>query len=223
MSKKSIKPRKKPVQERSKAKVEQILRAVLQLLSESGLEGVTAIKIAEKGQLSVASIYQYFPNIKAVIVFLYEKWLKELLLTYDRIEKKYYLKIPMEDFFIRLGDAFLTKTIFDPRAEAELFRASDVYPVLRAIDHEHSGIIAQRIAGYLKGYGSYWDKKTLKTFSLFIYQIMCTLQRNYVEEKYGASRQFKQWGEFMLLNLIKECFNGNKLKTKLPSSINPII
>lgn len=174
------------------------------MLDESGIESLTALKVAEKADISVASFYQYFPNVKAVIVDLYKQWLSKMMEMLDELEKENYLKMDMASFFTKIGDTFLQESVFSKKAEAELFRASDLFPVLRPVDQKHSEAIADRIAKYLVGYGSNWPRERLRMLGLFLYKVIVALQRSSVEQPERVSDQFKFWGERALLDLIRQ-------------------
>ncbi|GAB4588900.1 TetR/AcrR family transcriptional regulator [Nocardia sp. IFM 10818] len=59
--------RRAPSQQRSRARVDRILRAARELLEESGPAAVTTRAVAERAGVPVASIYQYFANREAVL------------------------------------------------------------------------------------------------------------------------------------------------------------
>ncbi|MEU7219936.1 TetR/AcrR family transcriptional regulator [Nocardia iowensis] len=59
--------RREPVQERSRERVERLLSAAQELVDEQGPEAVTTRAIAERAQLPVATLYQYFANREAVL------------------------------------------------------------------------------------------------------------------------------------------------------------
>lgn len=73
----SLKPRKRPVQARSKATVDAILRGAAQVLQKSGYAGATTDRIAARAGVSVGSLYQYFPNKDAVLVALAQRHIDE--------------------------------------------------------------------------------------------------------------------------------------------------
>ena len=63
-----ISARKLPSQARSAGLVSTILEAAAQVLAEEGAPRFTTARVAEKADVSVGSLYQYFPN-KAAILF----------------------------------------------------------------------------------------------------------------------------------------------------------
>jgi AcrR family transcriptional regulator len=74
-----LKARKQPLQERSRETVVVILEAAARVLEERGLEGYNTNAIAERGGISVGSVYQYFPNKDALTLALIERFEDALL------------------------------------------------------------------------------------------------------------------------------------------------
>lgn len=72
-----LKPRKAPLQARSKATVDAILSAAAQVLKRKGYAAATTDRIAERAGVSVGSLYQYFPNKDAILVALAERHIDE--------------------------------------------------------------------------------------------------------------------------------------------------
>ena len=59
--------RRKPVQQRSAQRVEKMLEACAQLIDEVGYDGLTTTLIAERAGVAVGSLYQFFPDKRAVV------------------------------------------------------------------------------------------------------------------------------------------------------------
>ncbi len=76
MPKKSTKPRKLPVQKRSRDTVEVILEAAAHVFMKKGYAAGTTNHIAHKAGVSIGSLYQYFPNKDAILVSLAEQHLE---------------------------------------------------------------------------------------------------------------------------------------------------
>ena len=62
----SIQPRRLPMQARSRERVERILDAAAQLLTEEGYNAVKTNTIAKRAGVSIGSVYQFFPNRYAI-------------------------------------------------------------------------------------------------------------------------------------------------------------
>lgn len=65
-----VSPRKSPLQERSRRTVERILDAAARIFHEQGYACATTNDIADEADVSVGSLYQYFPNKDALLVAL---------------------------------------------------------------------------------------------------------------------------------------------------------
>ncbi|WP_299640528.1 TetR family transcriptional regulator [uncultured Tateyamaria sp.] len=63
----SIKIRKTPVQARSKARVEQILKAAEEMISDHGSDGLKMSAVAKRADVPIGTVYQFFPNKSALI------------------------------------------------------------------------------------------------------------------------------------------------------------
>ncbi|UCF85769.1 MAG: TetR/AcrR family transcriptional regulator [Desulfobacteraceae bacterium] len=74
---KAIKPRKTPVQERSKFTVEIIYEAAVQVFTENGYAGATTDLIAERAGVSIGTLYQYFPNKKAILIGIWNRGMED--------------------------------------------------------------------------------------------------------------------------------------------------
>jgi len=60
-------PGRRPRQERSRQRVENILAIALQLMVEHGAEALAMREIARRAGVQISSIYQYFPSKSAII------------------------------------------------------------------------------------------------------------------------------------------------------------
>lgn len=74
----ALKPRKRPAQARSRATVAALLEAGAQVLERDGLDGFNTNRVAARAGVSVGSLYQYFPNKRALLVALIEQAQTEL-------------------------------------------------------------------------------------------------------------------------------------------------
>ena len=63
----SLNPRKKPQQRRSRATIDTIFEATIQVLLANGFDKTTTIQIADRAGVSPGSLYQYFPNKRALL------------------------------------------------------------------------------------------------------------------------------------------------------------
>jgi AcrR family transcriptional regulator len=73
-----IQPRRQPVQARSRERVEKILDAAVQLLIEEGYDAVKTNAIARRADVSIGSVYQFFPNRFAIFGALAERYREKI-------------------------------------------------------------------------------------------------------------------------------------------------
>src|SRR5690554_7454927 len=62
-----VTPRRKPVQARSRERVDAILRHAAAIFHENGVDGTSMSAIARQSDMSLASLYRYFPNKAAIV------------------------------------------------------------------------------------------------------------------------------------------------------------
>lgn len=74
----TLEPRKSPVQARSTASVEAILKATIQVLLKVGKESLTTTRVAARAGVSVGTLYQYFPNKSALLRAALERHMDEI-------------------------------------------------------------------------------------------------------------------------------------------------
>src|SRR5687768_4516482 len=75
----SLSPRKKPQQRRSLVTIDTIFEATIQVLLANGLDGITTIQIAERAGVSVGSLYQYFPNKRALLAAVVKRHVSQVV------------------------------------------------------------------------------------------------------------------------------------------------
>ncbi|GAB3286391.1 TetR family transcriptional regulator [Parasphingorhabdus pacifica] len=73
--------RRRPVQQRSTQRVEKMLEACAQLIDEVGYDGLTTTLIAERAGVAVGSLYQFFPDKRAVVQELTQRNLDRFVHT----------------------------------------------------------------------------------------------------------------------------------------------
>ena len=74
-----LKPRKTPVQGRSKATCDAVLEAAARILVEEGRSALTTNRIAERAGVSVGSLYQYFPGKEAIVAELIREMRRDMV------------------------------------------------------------------------------------------------------------------------------------------------
>ncbi|EKF20668.1 TetR/AcrR family transcriptional regulator [Nitratireductor pacificus] len=66
--------RKQPLQKRARERVERILDVARDIIAESGSEAMKMSEVAQRADISIGSLYQYFPDKAAIIRTLAEHY-----------------------------------------------------------------------------------------------------------------------------------------------------
>jgi AcrR family transcriptional regulator len=75
---KRTKVRRQPHQDRARQTVAAVLDATVRVLKRHGIEGVTTNRIAEVAGVSIGSVYQYFPDKRAIFAALHDRHADEM-------------------------------------------------------------------------------------------------------------------------------------------------
>jgi AcrR family transcriptional regulator len=70
--------RRRPKQNRSRQTVETILDAVIKILKREGFGAITTNHIAEVAGVSIGSLYQYFPDKRAIFIALHGRHIEQI-------------------------------------------------------------------------------------------------------------------------------------------------
>lgn len=139
--------RRQPVQQRSAKRVQRMLDACAELIEELGYDGVTTTLIAERAGVAVGSLYQFFPDKRAVVQALtqrnFEHFMAEIRRRFD--------ETPVERW--ALGADIVFDLYVEMYREIPGFRRvrfGDVVDI-RLIDGERDNntVIAEHIAAFL--------------------------------------------------------------------------
>jgi AcrR family transcriptional regulator len=74
----SLNPRKTPQQRRSHDTIVTIFEATIQVLLANGSDKTTTIQIANRAGVSIGSLYQYFPNKRALLAAIVRRHIGEV-------------------------------------------------------------------------------------------------------------------------------------------------
>ncbi len=105
--------RRRPQQRRARQTVEAILDAVVRVLKREGIDAVTTNRIAEVAGVSIGSVYQYFPDKRAIFIALHQRHIEQV----DRmVERKLveHAASPLDDLVRALVEAMVEAHAADP-------------------------------------------------------------------------------------------------------------
>lgn len=113
-------PRKSPVQARSAASVDAILKATVQVLLRVGKDRLTTTRVAERAGVSVGTLYQYFPNKGALLRAALMRHIEEIYAEVDKVCREQRGQ-PVEEMVEALAKAFLAVKMRDPKKSRALY------------------------------------------------------------------------------------------------------
>ncbi len=200
----SVQPRKRPSQARSRARVQRILDATRTLLKRGGITAVTTNHIAAEADMSVASVYQYFPNKQAILAALYQELLTSVMRTLEQYEDPSYRELPRREFFDRLLRALTAAEAADS-LDLELGQALQMYPQLQELDNAHALLVAERLARLLQRFGSTWTLARLRRLTLFIYHLNSAVWWARSQLDYPRT-ELQNWQMMAVQPLLDTCF-----------------
>jgi AcrR family transcriptional regulator len=70
--------RRRPRQRRARQTVEAVLDAVARVLKREGVKAITTNRIAEVAGVSIGSVYQYFPDKRAIFIALHQRHIEQI-------------------------------------------------------------------------------------------------------------------------------------------------
>lgn len=93
--------RREPKQQRARQTVDDVLEAVQLVVKRHGAEAVTTNRIAEAAGVSVGSLYQYFPNKRAIFTAVHERHVDAVQLIIEQTTAAC-ASAPLEEFACEL-------------------------------------------------------------------------------------------------------------------------
>jgi AcrR family transcriptional regulator len=105
--------RRQPKQRRARQTVEAVLEAVVRVLKREGIHAVTTNRIAEVAGVSIGSVYQYFPDKRAIFSALHQRHIQQI----DRIVETTLVEhaaSSMDEFVSAMVEAMIDAHKTDP-------------------------------------------------------------------------------------------------------------
>lgn len=122
-SQSTLEPRKSPVQARSLASVEAILKATIQVLLKVGKERLTTTLVAARAGVSVGTLYQYFPNKSALLRAALQRHMDEIGAALETVCREQ-TNSSLEQMGTALVTSFLDAKMKEPKASVALYAVS---------------------------------------------------------------------------------------------------
>ncbi len=135
---------RKPLQQRSIQRREEILRTTAALLERVGFDDLTTILIAKELNISVGSLYHYFPNKQAILYALGEQWLEEQTRVLEEIAEHDLESLDIRGF-IELAFPRMLAVYREQRGLMPLVQAMWAVPELTDLDDHHDELVISHL------------------------------------------------------------------------------
>ena len=112
--------RRQPVQRRARQTVEAVLDAVVRIVKREGIKAVTTNHVAEVAGVSIGSVYQYFPDKRAIFIALHRRHIEEI----DRMVEARLMdhaESSLEELIRAMVEAMIEAHATDPKLHELLF------------------------------------------------------------------------------------------------------
>jgi AcrR family transcriptional regulator len=119
----TLEQRKSPVQARSAASVEAILKATIQVLLKVGKVRLTTTRVAARAGVSVGTLYQYFPNKSALLRAALQRHMNEIGAVIEAVCREQ-SGASLEKMATALVTSFLGAKMKDVKASVALYSVS---------------------------------------------------------------------------------------------------
>lgn len=205
-AKSDVQVRKNPQQSRAKLKVAKILMGAKAILRRDGRKGLSARKLAKECGLSASSIYDYFPNIAAILYQLCEERLEQELTMFQEFEKQDLGQHSMTDIVDLLFEADLSLDwggVVDIQLE-EAFRED---PKLKLLSDYHNNQKCELIVKGFKKRDTTMSDSKLNALARYL------LELGELSYKLRITNKIEE-GDFVLnltSHLVKEAINYSRV------------
>lgn len=166
-----VQPRKAPRQDRAKNTVEKLLDVTEQLLETIGLDGVTTVLIAERANLSVGTLYEYFPNKHSILFALANRWIAmlEKVLAQNEVAQRGFTS--WSDWYAQYMGAMF-EIYLQERGLVRYYDTLVSVPDLRALDLQFDATLVS----YLKrSLGTFFPKTSPQELSILVRMMITTI------------------------------------------------
>jgi AcrR family transcriptional regulator len=141
----TLTPRNAPIQKRALERRAKILEVTAELLEEVGQDDLTTILVAKRAEMSVGTLYHYFPNKYAILYALAEQWLGEIDTVLRELEAERLETMSLKKFVDKAVERMLLAYTYQ-RGLLPLVQAMFGVPELKDLDTAHDELIITSMA-----------------------------------------------------------------------------
>ena len=99
--------RREPKQARSKERVKRIMDVAEQMFIEEGYEVTTTNAIADRAEVPIGTLYQFFDDKRAILYALAERYLSLFRQQFEKLDNKNSIQLPLTEYIDQIIDTIV--------------------------------------------------------------------------------------------------------------------
>ena len=163
-------PRRSPSQQRSRERVERMLSAASALIAEQGSDAMRMGEVAERAGVSIGSLYQFFPDKRAIVWALAERYTAESQACISAALKDVGDAEGFKSAFSELVDIYYQLFLAEPVIR-DVWSGTQADKALRALELADSRANAEFLVAVLKRLRPDADPVELETTAFLVWQM----------------------------------------------------
>ncbi|UCI27209.1 TetR/AcrR family transcriptional regulator [Mesorhizobium sp. B2-8-5] len=163
-------PRRSPTQQRSRERVERMLAAASALIAEQGSDAMRMGEVAERAGVSIGSLYQFFPDKRAIVWALAERYTAESQACIATTLKDVRDAEGMKRAFSELVDIYYQLFLAEP-VMRDIWSGTQADKALRELELADSRANAEFLLAVLKRLRPHADPVELETTAFLVWQM----------------------------------------------------
>ncbi|RWL44642.1 MULTISPECIES: TetR/AcrR family transcriptional regulator [unclassified Mesorhizobium] len=163
-------PRRSPSQQRSRERVERMLAAASALIAEQGSDAMRMGEVAERAGVSIGSLYQFFPDKRAIVWALAERYTAESQACISAALKDVGDAEGFKSAFSELVDIYYQLFLAEPVIR-DVWSGTQADKALRELELGDSRANAEFLVAVLKRLRPDADPVELETTAFLVWQM----------------------------------------------------
>ncbi|PBB92387.1 TetR family transcriptional regulator [Mesorhizobium sp. WSM3864] len=163
-------PRRAPTQQRSRERVERMLAAASALIAEQGSDAMRMGEVAERAGVSIGSLYQFFPDKRAIVWALAERYTAESQACISAALKDVSDAEGLKQAFSELVDIYYGMFLAEP-VMRDIWSGTQADKALRELELADSRANARFLVAALKRLRPGADTVAMETAALLVWQM----------------------------------------------------
>ncbi|MCV3207943.1 TetR family transcriptional regulator [Mesorhizobium sp. YC-39] len=165
-----VSPRRAPSQQRSRERVERMLAAASELIAEQGSDAMRMGEVAERAGVSIGSLYQFFPDKRAIIWALAERYTTESQACISAALAGVTDAEDLRRAFSELVDTYYRLFLAEP-VMRDIWSGTQADKALRELELADSRANAEFLTAVLKRLRPAADPAALETTAFLVWQM----------------------------------------------------